>query len=77
MSYAKLEQTFDWLHRMAPAPFNPDSCGEAYGKAVSQAYAEWCEAHPDSTQEGRKAAYAELSDQIAPRFPTARERGLA
>lgn len=54
-----------------PSAFNPDF-RPGYGKALSKAYAEWCEKHPDSTQDDRKRAHRELAEALESDFPKVR-----
>jgi hypothetical protein len=51
-----------------PTPFNPDY-RPGYGAALSLAYRNWCRFHPESTQEDRRVAYAELAKQLETDFP--------
>lgn len=56
----------------APPPFNPDA-RPGIGAAVSRQYDKWCDDHPDATQEDRKRAYAEIYEDLRPKFPSYRE----
>ncbi|RLI66808.1 MAG: hypothetical protein DRO67_00095 [Candidatus Asgardarchaeum californiense] len=56
-----------------PAPFNPNF-RRGFGEAISKEYTAYCEEHPNSTQEERKAAYKDIAENLESCFPTERER---
>ena len=56
-------------HSIKPAPFNPDA-RPGLGNAVSAEYEKWCDSHPNSTQNDRKAAYAMIHEKLRPKFPS-------
>jgi hypothetical protein len=60
------------LWHAAPPPFNLDA-RPGLQPAVSRQYARWCKEHHESTQEERKAAYAEIYGKLRPNFPSHRE----
>src|SRR5258708_28406576 len=55
-----------------PPPFNPDF-RYGFGTALEKEYIQWCEDHPDSTRDERRAAHKEIADRLMPQFPSVRE----
>lgn len=59
---------FQHLHDNPPPPFNPEF-RPGFGEALSAAYTQWSEAHPNHTREEGQEAHARLAEELTPQFP--------